>query len=87
MYWLFCIFLPGFASSHWVISVSAEYGIIEYSGLWEKCADLSIGYHNYECEGFVWEDFQVSREFFIFVANSEENINKQRKLACTDVIC
>lgn len=80
MYWLFCIFLPGFASSHWVISVSAEYGIIEYSGLWEKCADLSIGYHNYECEGFVWEDFQVSREFFIFVAYSEENINKQRKL-------
>lgn len=61
----------GFASSHWVLSVSAEYGVIEYSGLWEKCADLSIGYHDYECEGFVWEDFQVSREFFIFVANVE----------------
>lgn len=55
--------LIGFASSHWVISVSAEYGIIEYSGLWEKCADLSVGYHNYECEGFVWEDFQVSHWF------------------------
>lgn len=63
------LYLPGFASSHWVLSVSAEYGVIEYSGLWEKCADLSIGYHDYECEGFVWEDFQVSREFFIFVAN------------------
>ncbi|XP_062588530.1 uncharacterized protein LOC134250194 [Saccostrea cucullata] len=55
--------LIGFASSHWVISVSAEYGIIEYSGLWEKCADLSIGYHDYKCAGFVWEDFQVSHWF------------------------
>ncbi|XP_048780864.1 uncharacterized protein LOC125683593 [Ostrea edulis] len=55
--------LIGFGSSHWVLSVSTEYGVIEYSGLWEKCADISIGYHDYECEGFVWEDFQVSHWF------------------------
>ncbi|XP_078332493.1 uncharacterized protein LOC111137232 [Crassostrea virginica] len=55
--------LIGFASSHWIQSVSAEYGVVEYSGLWEKCDDLSIGYHEYQCAGFVWEDFQVSHWF------------------------
>ncbi|KAK3104797.1 hypothetical protein FSP39_010286 [Pinctada imbricata] len=53
----------GVASSHWVVAWEDPFGTLEYTGLWEKCNDLSIGMHQYECRGFIWEDVQVSHWF------------------------
>lgn len=58
--------LVGMGSSHWVLTIRDDLGVIEYNGLWDKCSDLAVGTGHFKCSGFVWEDVQVSRMYIIF---------------------
>lgn len=55
----------GLGTSHWALTQTEEYGTVEFAGLWEKCADLNLGGDeaDFKCQGFVWEDVQVSHWF------------------------
>jgi len=63
-----CVFeIVGMASSHWSLTKTDDFGKMEFTGLWEKCSDLNLGVgdgeEDFECQGFVWEDVQVSRTY------------------------
>ncbi|XP_033733239.1 LOW QUALITY PROTEIN: uncharacterized protein LOC117322432 [Pecten maximus] len=61
-----CLFhVIGLGSAHWALTATDEYGTVEFAGLWEKCADLNLGGDeaDFQCQGFVWEDVQVSHWF------------------------
>lgn len=53
----------GMGSSHWVLTIRDDLGVIEYNGLWDKCSDLAVGTGQFKCSAFVWEDVQVSHWF------------------------
>lgn len=60
----------GIATNHWAVSVTDAHGTIQYNGLWEKCADVRLGKGDFECQGFIWSDPQVSH-WFRYVQTTE----------------
>ncbi|CAC5364106.1 unnamed protein product [Mytilus coruscus] len=60
----------GMATNHWAVSVTDAHGTIQYNGLWEKCADVRLGKGDFECQGFIWSDPQVSH-WFRYVQTTE----------------
>lgn len=60
----------GIATNKWAVSETQAHGVLQYNGLWEKCADVRIGWHDFECQGFVWSDAQVSH-WFRYVQTTE----------------
>lgn len=59
----FMFHMIGMSTNHWAVSVTDAHGTIQYNGLWEKCADVRLGRGDFECQGFIWSDPQVSRKY------------------------